>query len=230
VILKQYGLPRSGTNHLKWMFEQNLEDVTVLTNKGGSKHGPYCIPYTGVHADLLVLSAKHPLSWVNSAWRWVRSKFEVPTLQLTDFIHHPLLLPEPDYRQRFTNPAEAWNTRNFEWLTVSHNGQKTVVVPYESMLQPESAERSLRCLAERFGVAVKDGCPHLPPERLIATGLPGDQEVDCAPRMNDQAFDPSFYTEMRYMEEYTQEDIEWLNDQFDWELAERMGYSKIETE
>lgn len=49
VYIKLYGLQRTGTNYIQWLIENNFDDVKVLVNELGWKHGvPSDITWDGI--------------------------------------------------------------------------------------------------------------------------------------------------------------------------------------
>ena len=99
MIIKQYGLQRSGTNYAKALIENNF-DIKVLSNGYGRKHDKFCFTpdryknynifkdkfvktdltkkeSISVHRDFMnndvifLIIFKHPFKWVESYFRYV---------------------------------------------------------------------------------------------------------------------------------------------------------------
>lgn len=109
VVLKQYGLPRSGTNYTKFLIESNYF-VTVLCNRGGWKHGRYQGP---ANTDLIV-TTKHPISWLVSIWNR-RSRFDVWM------------------KRHGRRMCIRWNNKNNHWLNLNV-GVRVFPIRYEDLL------------------------------------------------------------------------------------------------
>lgn len=70
MIVKQYGLQRTGTNATKALLEANCRDVTVLTTTLGSKHDNVDWAQLQGRAVKFVVNIKDPASWLCSYYRF----------------------------------------------------------------------------------------------------------------------------------------------------------------
>lgn len=118
ITLKQYGLQRSGTNYTKFVIESNYL-VTVMTNLGGWKHGPYQGP---ANVDVIV-TIKHPLAWFISIWRAepVRPQFNVW------------------FQRTCRGLCRRWNNMNSHWLNIDA-GVRVIPMRYEDLLADPEGE------------------------------------------------------------------------------------------
>ncbi len=139
--LKLYGGMRTCTNYLAWLVEKNLADVTVWHDGGEWKHSlePRLIS-PPMHGYLL--TAKHPLSWIDSMLRYRPAP--LPTL------------------------VEQWNAgTRARWEFERAHPDLTIFVPYEMLLGDHVTV--IDAIAERFGLEPARA-PYIDCERHMKRG------------------------------------------------------------
>lgn len=184
-VIKIWGLKRSGTNFLRWCLAENLEDVTVLMDVLGWKHGiptvrpfpkwqswypQWCPPTSPVSEevllDLLDRATKREIRHViitKSVETWVASiaRYEKSIISLL-----------PDYW--LESRVRQWDFmmhayRNF------HRTESCVHVRYEELIQ--SFESQMKKIAARVGAKLK---PELIlPEKRLERGNDLQTHREC---------------------------------------------------
>lgn len=221
-LVKQYGLPRSGTNALKAVLQANI-DLTVLTAESGSKHS--CCSDTG--RSPVVVSVKDPYAWVESVWRY-ECRRRKRAIELSAFILEPYEYNDTWRSQlRFGTPMAAWNTMNRHWLYLE--GAPVLAVRARDLCDPTQVERVLRSVGVAFGLGYewRGGVdPVMPRHRMAATSGAVSAKDDHQPVETDVIFDPAHYLERRYLSSYTAKDLLTVTSAVDWELAGELNYHK----
>jgi hypothetical protein len=144
--IKQYGLERSGTNYIRALIEENIEDVRVLSNLFGHKHKTYTsINYKNynhkedqeVKTELddetlnfikeqfinnqiyYLITVKEPYSWIVSYHKcyWIKEN--------SGLLDHNKII-------KYSN---IWNETHKNWLeNIIYQNKKFFIVMYEDML------------------------------------------------------------------------------------------------
>lgn len=177
---------RSGSNLLEKLLG-NL-DVINLRNHGGWKHG-HCQVDTGLN----LVMCKHPWSQIRSLWKWylgdwafsIVSAVKKPVMRVSRqakfFAYAPML---DSYFMRYAY----W----FEALESFH------LVRYEDFLRnPQSQFDEI--------------CDYLGEER-VSISLPEHRvsPQDNGPVVIGESFDPSFYLDYRWLDWFTESEIDFL--------------------
>jgi hypothetical protein len=142
--LKQYGLPRSGTNYIKWFIENNyLAKVNV--NKGGWKHGFH------VNSNKRSFSTvKNPYSWCVSVHAFITKNFEQKTWcpfetelgegsSIENFLLKKFIIKSDQESHEFENPIHYWNLIIKNWIKFD-----IPILRYEDLLI--NPHKSISCL------------------------------------------------------------------------------------
>jgi hypothetical protein len=231
--VKIYGMERSGTNYLKWMMENNLQDVE-FTETTGWKHGePNTDEWMSRENNTMrerrlseaikdgrltwVVCSKDPYAWIVSFIRALESGKVLPNhYQKHDGdILRDVITPKREYLMK-PNDEEylkqyliKYNTRYLQW-----RGVHDILVRYEDVLGNE--RDTLERLADELGVDIVGGSVKVPDERI-------------GPSYNKsgKGFDKSYYTEERFMEQITKAQKEAVDEFIDWDLVnDFLGYRK----
>ena len=226
--IKIYGLQRSGTNYLTHLINENLEKTQVLVNLGGWKHGHYAAPWMVGKEVHVLLITKNPYSWLVSVYNYwgVNRKINVgPDLRgvsFEDFLKNKLYLEKQrdiPYLFRSSNPIQHWNNMNFHWMTVRLNQKKLLHVSYEELI--EEPEATVKSVAENYDLKIKNEIKN---EEKIFT--PSGE----TPKTGEEKFNKDFYSQNQFMNMYTPELIEYVNEQLDLDVVLRLGYFFVEPE
>lgn len=214
--IKIYGLQRSGTNYLTYLVNENFEDVEVLVNKNGWKHGTYVVPEKEQHVLVIV---KNPYSWLLSLYNyWGPNRVRKVGPDLTgvpfeDFIMNKVHFEaqkDVPYLYRSCNPIQHWNSMNFHWTSIRLKTKSLVVVKYESLIS--NKEKCLDLIANSFGIKRKQQLKDC--EKLF---VPSGQSVE-------ENWDGSYYLESKFLESYTPETFSFVNEQLDLDLMIGFDY------
>lgn len=128
--VKIYGLQRTGTNYAQKLLELNYH-INIWVNKGGWKHGVYCLSSRlNEEVDCLVI-AKHPLAWLDS---WHRRKFQGQSINRQDWIAENIA----HYNALYNN-----------WTNIKLKKHRLIISRYEDMLHNPKAECGR--IAEQLG-------------------------------------------------------------------------------
>jgi hypothetical protein len=216
IVVKQFGLQRSGTNLLKALLEANFEGVRPLGLVLGDKHGPAewqaisawrFDPELRAKLDLndeeveeildkaarrdlrFVFTTKNPISWVISYWRYQRVKNHAQPPEL----HWDLC----------ETCLRAWRARVTQWLVFHQQlpGDRSIFLRYEDLLCQPSV--CLHDIEQRFGLTrlhteLTTGFP-----QRTRRGTDAHHGEDLL--IPDRPFDGSYYTERRYLAEYPED-------------------------
>lgn len=215
--LKQYGLPRSGTNAAKALLEKHLA-VGVMATELGNKHMVSELPREEPEVDGVVVSVRDPYAWLWSNW------------QRTPEAQQARLSPEPYWSEwlrkrcpaqvggrgwwNFKNPVDRWNTMNWHWLKL---GLPTLVVKAEDLLTLEGAEKLVKRAAGLFGLDRREGPVELEDARFTPTA--GEDVI-----VSDEPFDRDYCLNRRYMSLYDTANREHVAAELDGELMAGLRY------
>lgn len=206
VILKQFGIYRTGTNVLKVFLEKNLSDITIYPNKMGHKHSYFDIyrwnEDGGDSNTGLLISIKHPYSWLVSRAKWkVIDEFRfVPSGNTIDDIDEITLC---EWCQLYNNLYE-------HWFTLPYVKE---IIKYEELLS--TPNKVLERVRDRWKLIVKTDAQSLP----VCIINPGEH-------MKQIKFDPSYYLQHKYLRDLKDVHKKILNKYINWDLLSDIGYYK----
>lgn len=193
-VLKQFGCRRTGTNYLRALVERNLDDVEVWDYEGGWKHG--IETPTDRAPDGYLIIAKDPYSWLLSMERYFGKS---PPQKVWELLERAFT-PEAHFKKTRGLLLELYTTKYAYWLERTEDRPR-VVVRYEDLL--EDLESVLGEIRDAFDLQPTDGTFEDISGRLQARG-PGEETETKG------SFDPGYYREERYLEEYTTRDLELI--------------------
>jgi len=233
--LKQYGLHRSGTNFLRVILEQNYW-VTVHSNEGGWKHGPYELVQRLGRELHCLLCVKDPYAWLVSLHRYRHPENDVA---FSEFVRSPLRIVGPDGDSRAIekpNPARLWIDQHEHWLSVKLASHNFYVFQYEKVLaDPEGSIKELvkdaqlkRQLPFKWKVRKLVGLGaapafYVPPRQLGALR-------DHYKKKNLEtgvSFQAGYYSGREYLRQYDPSLLQFVNDNLKPELVTRLGYEMV---
>lgn len=184
VLIKLFGMPRSGGNYLIWLLEHNY-DVRILDGAGdgtGERDGFYnTSAEIGQHARILVLS-KHPLVWLQSMYRY---HFRSGTKMTKDS-----QTPEFAVWVKQWNPLARWAAMHYHWLGVDNDGCGKLFVQYLRLLK--NPERVCDGVAFRLGFD-KRSAPFIVPEHQMNTKHGETKRKFWAGRYSDHPYMKAYY-------------------------------------
>jgi hypothetical protein len=209
--IKIHGLPRTGTNYLSALLEQNFHVRVLGGDAGGWKHGRLVPAAFTVYAVLV----KNPYTWLLSfrAWEEIHGRTAAATLYefATSPVTHPRLAAEWHPR----DPLDAWNTATRAWVEAATQ-PNVVVVRYEDLLA-DFAVRLWR-VAETCGAV---------PRRPTLRNL--EERIDTWNTPRPRApFNPGRYLDDGIPEEYDDETLDLLARRLDSQLVQALGYRLLE--
>lgn len=234
--LKQYGLHRSGTNFLRVILQENYE-VLVHANEGGWKHGYYELPQRLGRELHCLICFKNPYAWLFSLYNYRHPEKELP---FSAFVRQPLTVVPTDVEHgpiQSRNPARLWVEMNQHWLGIPLRDHRLFLFRYEQVLkEPYTSVQELvqtlglrrretlgQRMGKMLGVGGETGDFFVPPRQLGA--LRPDYKKKNLNR--GEVFDPGKYTRHEYLAAYTQELLDFVNEQLNHELLERVGYETV---
>lgn len=219
-----YGAFRSGTNYVKALLELNC-DVWVRTRNAGFKHGPVpalfdeqrWVPRPSVGV------VKDPFAWLPSLWSYAsgpgKANFEVADTW-GDFLVSPLIVFSGGFegfpRYWYRTPIDYWTAMVF-----SFRGRGTHLVRYEDALS--SPEHTCERLATDLGIRRTSEDLVVPTRRMQRGGDRRYESVDDA--VGDEEFDRDHYTDRRYMDKYSPEEVTVVNELLVTDAIGTLGYT-----
>jgi len=199
--LALYGLPRTFTNLLGWLVEANFRDVRCHHGVGVDwKHTTRLHEIDGM--DGYLLCAKDPFAWCASMLRYK---------------------PKP-----LSELVARWNEWGRNALAFAPRGSThATLVKYEWVLECPSLE--LFELGRDFGLIDHIATPtpadrmwDLQPNTMLRGG--NDMRGDAA--VSNQPFDPSYYTERKYLSEFSEAQLALIRRRLDPKVVEGLGYQE----
>jgi hypothetical protein len=211
-ILKQYGLPRSGTNYFKWIIENNYL-AKVLVNKKGWKHGE-CLTI-GMKNFATI---KNPYAWCLSVHKFIvqnfRSKkwspFETElgeSSSIEDFMGNKFKMKSEQKCYEFENPILYWNFAVKNWHECGVN-----IIKYEDLLI-DMHEKLYHLKLKRIA-----------DKKMQCIVLPGMEKTLIK---EGSHFDYKYYLDQEYMYEINKNCRDILKMNIDFDLAKKMQYEII---
>lgn len=231
--VKIYGMERSGTNYLKWLLENNLQDVE-FTETTGWKHGePNTEEWMSRENVTMkdrrlseaikdgrlnwIVCSKDPYAWIVSFVRALRTGKVLPNhyQKHGGDILNDIIRDDRDYLMRLDDPkylcyyVDKYNVRYTQWEEICD-----ILVRYEEVLGHE--QMVLDRISSELGVEMVGGDVTTP-----------DNRIGPAYRKKDEGFDPTYYTEERFMNDITQNQKEVVDQNIVWDfVSEFLGYEK----
>jgi len=237
--IKEYGLHRSGTNFLRVILQENYE-IVLLTNTGGWKHGYYELPQRLGHETDVVICVKNPYAWLLSFYNHLQPEKKIT---FEEFLSQPLNLQRPERQDRALcadGPAQLWVQMYEHWLAVELKNHRRFIFRYEDVLaDPRGSIQEMVSALElrrrepwhyrvRRSLGLTNGEPHffLPSIRLGAV----PQHYKGKHIKKGEEFNAGQYTRHEYLNSYSPEMLNFVNEHLKPELLERLGYQRVQSE
>ena len=213
---------------------QENYDVCVLTNTGGWKHGYYQVEERlGREVDCAIC-VKDPYAWIASYYNYLNPRKEVA---FSDFAHKPIKVTGPDQTIEWPNPMRYWAQMNEHWLNLELKHRRKFLFRYEEVLADpigsvqevvrelglKRREHWARKVKRALGFAVSEPEFFLPSIRLGAV----PEKYKSSHIKRGEAFDSKRYTERKYLSHFDRASLEFVTQQLNRSLMERLGYSMI---
>jgi hypothetical protein len=217
IFIKQYGLPRSGTNAMKALIEINYPNVRVLTAFLGNKHDSTdweTIVSSSNSKDFeeydltkddvtkikqlikavelpIIIHIKKPIPWFESYFRYQKKKIQWnnPSANLSFDI---------DWCRKC---ARLWEEKVLSWLNLAnqHPVNCIIVEHMEILVNPENV---LNAIVSKFGLNIS-GNLISSIENVMKRGHYKEHGNDL---INPYyKFDPSYHTENKWLDNYSPE-------------------------
>lgn len=225
-LIKVYGLQRSGTNYITHLLNTNFQNVKVLVNIGGWKHGTYNVPFCLGREVHCICMVKNPYAWLRSVydyWGPNRKKNIGPDLtnvSFEDFLKSPAIFEKQKgvpFLFRAENPIQYWNNMNYHYSSVEVSSKKFCILTYEALLG--TFEKIMLTLANELEIVPSSndfsfsGCPNeFEPS--------GENTVVTDRKWNKF----QYYSNKEYLKYYTPEMLGYVNAHLDVELMSKFKY------
>ncbi len=237
--IKQFGLHRSGTNFLRVILQENYH-VTVLSNEGGWKHGPYEVPTRlGRELDCMIC-VKNPYAWLVSLHRYRHPEKD---LAFPEFVRSPINVVGPGGPEHAIvkpNPVRLWVDMYQHWLSVKLESHRMFVFQYEKVLASPresiqglvhalqlqrrvSLKHRLKCLV---GMARGEEARFYVPPRQLGALRDHYKKKNLA---SGVTFDAGQYTRQEYLKDFSQDLLDFVNANLEPELVTKLGYPMATT-
>jgi glycosyltransferase involved in cell wall biosynthesis len=250
IVVKQYGEKRTGTNLLQYCLEQNCPDVLVLIHVLGGKHSPP-VDLNAVwdavaghvnrdHAFVKAATHGRPAettrqddaaqeafveTWgpaVGRAYAAGRLRFAVSIKDPYAWIASVRRIerwPADDDATSIAIACRRFNRRYREWLGLQTAYPGRVrVIRYEDLLADLPA--TMNAFAGWLGLAGREFRWSRPDEAVVATHW---DHVAARPA-GGVPFDPTYYSERRYLADLTASARAVVRAEIDWDLLRGLGY------
>lgn len=227
--IKIHGLQRSGTNYLSHLINENFHGVKVLVNLGGWKHGHYVAPWA-VGKEVHVLGiVKNPYSWLVSMFKYwgpdktLRIGPDLEGITFDEFVRNRVFFERQKdipFLYRAKNPVDHWNNMNFHWTSLRMNQKKLCMLGYEALL--DNAESTTKKIGINLGLKQKDVFVD-----SNNTFTPSGENI----KLSDEKFSKKdYYLGSKFLEHYTPELLDFVNQELDIDLMVQFGYNFITQE
>lgn len=174
------GAMRSGTNWFTELLERNFTNLTIADRSKHLGQPPQ---------DPFLVLTKHPLSWWLSYWNWrTHPLWDAPRriwIKANDLIGRTI----PHYYNR----KAIHDLKALSWAWAAWDTPQTTRIRYEDLLT--DLDRELKRIAGTFDL-----------ERRPLD--PVTQRVDDAGRTHPDTFDATRYTEEKWINDYTPQDLQ----------------------
>ena len=225
-LIKIYGLQRSGTNYITHLLNTNFQNIKVLVNAGGWKHGTYNVPFCLGREVHCVCMVKNPYAWLRSVyeyWGPNRKKNIGPNLKdvsFEDFIKSRAIFEKQKgvpFLFRAENPIQYWNNMNYHYHSIVSQDKKICLLTYEALLS--QFENVMLGLSNEFEIMPSSN--NLTFSNCSNEFVPSGEEVQVSNNPWDKL---KYYTDKEYLKYYTPEMLGYVNSHLDIELKSKFEY------
>lgn len=212
-VVKVHGLLRTGTNYLTSLIDTNFDVFTLLSEEGGWKHGP--CEYKQQYYYVFIV--KDPYSWIVSFKEWEEIHLRSDERRsIGEFMQSTLTHDKLAQAWDVPKPMDAWNKAIRSW-SCYREYENAIFIRYEDLLV--SYEAVLNQLREKFSFVPRQNSYKNLEKRA-------DNWKTPRPRKN---MDPTFYSAKRYLDLFSDQELEFVRQHIDAELVMQNNYSIIES-
>jgi len=239
--IQLYGLFRTGTNYITKLIEDNylakiysegnefgLNDRGFCTNW---KHGPY-VGHMLKEEYPMVIVAKNPYSWLVSCYKYWR-KFPLGP-DLSNFSFSKFVKASPCYLEgtatvpfmfRAKNIMQYYWNSYYNWTSI--RSTKFFLLQYEAIL--ENPEGSLNKMADFLSLERRDGDFKNTKKNVLWNIKEDDgkhriRNSSIVKEIKEKDFDLDYYTNKKYLDEYNDDLLKYIENEWDHNLAYQIGY------
>lgn len=205
-LIKQYGLPRSGTNFTKALLEKY--NFKVVVNKNGWKHWTYNKTNLKVFCNV-----KNPYSWLYSIYNFIvenKNKYcflkskgflENKSNPVGGFLISRFTLNNDRKAYEFDNPIQYYNFIINNWID-----NNLLIVRYEDLL----INSSFMIFGKNCLTSIEN------------TLMPGMENII----FSEDKFDKkNFYIQEKYIDFFSKENLSIIKKQINFEIIEKLKYA-----
>lgn len=219
------GAFRSGTN-LGHYLVQNSTNARVRYDRVGWKHAPYpVIPESRnrlVRKVNVMTVVKNPFALIRSMHSY-HVKADRNILAPTDwaaFLRSPFVITDVregrSAQQWFATPIDYWNALYWNFTTLPAAFFRAVTVRLEDLVQ--DAEQQLKQVCQ--GLSLRQTTAAVLPEAKLDRNKAGRR----AATDKTQGFDKAGFEAKTFMNDYSQDDVAYVNARLDPKLMSQLGY------
>ena len=227
-----FGIFRSGTNFTRTVLEWNYH-CQLVTDVFGWKHGFYPIIVERSRMEYpptdMLFVTKNPFSSIYSLYNYYQTNGR-NILAAGDWKHFLRqrfvtydFFQERSPQYRFANVVDFWNSMNWNFASVQRPDISTLHVRYEDMLSTtlETAESAARKLAleKKFSSPSRFRIP-----TRVTRNMGDKPRQDERDYLTDRPFDKKTYAEKSYYRLFDKDDIAFVLNNVDIDLARHLGY------
>ncbi len=209
-VIKQFCEYRTGSNVLKVLIEKYLTGCIIYANKFGHKHSFFnenkWDEDGGSSKVGLLISIKHPFSWIVSRARW-------SALDDFKFVPSGLTIKDID-DDTLVKWCEGYNNKYLHWFSLPF---QKYIVKYEKLIQTTYDE--LENIRTLWGLDIN-------PKEDIWNPRLESKVVNPGQKIMDSNFDFSYYLEHRYLDELTESQKKIIIQVINWD-ALKYRYDSI---
>lgn len=209
-VVKVYGLLRTGTNYIARLIDLNFDTFCLGSVEEGWKHGP-CAYDAGIKYVFMV---KDPYSWLVSFMEWERIHGRFSGQTVTEFLAGPVTHPELKNAWHCGDVVSAWNQSLAAWRA-NETEENVVFIRYEDVL--ESFENVLCRIGGVLGLRQRQ-------QKLMDLAVRADDWETPKPR---KQLSKEYYREARYLEQFTEADLQTMRERLDHGLVKAYGYKVL---
>lgn len=223
-LIKIHGLQRSGTNYLSHLMNENFQNVKVLVNAGGWKHGHYMAPLALNQEVHVVAIVKNPYAWLVSVYKYwgpdkkLRIGPDLTGVSFEEFVRNRCYLElqrDIPYLFRSKNPVQFWNDMNFHWSSIMLMQKKICFITYESLLN--GPKLTIDHIGSRLGIKTKNNFSD-----SDQTFTPSGENLHLS---GEKFSNKDYYLKSEWIQQYTPELLEFVNEELDMDLMVNFGYN-----
>jgi len=236
IYIKQYGAKRSGTNYTRWLLENNFENIQVMSELLGWKHGPHStkIDWTGKNWVDPSHSVADQHQTRLSLMRMVTDDLRIAAEKKQ--IRYLITVKNPyawfiSYTQRFTQRPEAlgtiketielWNQLHKNWIALAKDNPLTIIVRYEDLIF--DFHKTMVNIEHKLRLKKKDtelGRLFVDSTNKMARRSDANWHMG----QTNQRFDASYYMEEKYMQEFDPALLKIFREILDKDVVRDLGY------